>query len=644
MPKIPDFEQLGSRPTPTPQRGVYGYTPGIVADAQLEQAKDLGRLSQTIDKGLKEENEIWEKLQMSQAHSSLLRARADAINQVSQQPDYENARQNYDQLMTKAKSDIAQGIKDTRVRSLFEAQADEHIAPGLLHVDSIVENKRDDAQYASVLQTAHENLKVAAQTNDPGMAQQLRTLTANSVMDWGKAKGQQVRATQLLESLDKEYAKNWAVNLLQSNPTKLQQILDQSFVGGPSNSDAAIDYVIKNFEGSKLVPQDGNKGASKYGINQTANPGVDVANLTEEQAKKIYKEKYWDAINADSLPENVRLAAFDTAVNFGPDTAKKMLAVVGNDPQKLAQLRQAEHARLIQSDPETYAKYAKAWEQRDIALSGTKTGTPIDGLDPVTRQELFHASMAMQEQMRRQQQEAAKAQQEAQRDVFLKQTYDKTLKITDVLNNNILTSEQKEHVIDTMNKVGKETDPNVFNDILFKIHSTGSDRIDEQGKILDYVGKGINYQDYKNLSDELAGKHNPDNEMLKNFDKMARESIAGKGIFDMPDPEAEKQYYNWWVYTRELIKKKTAQGVSLSALLTDGSKEYIGGSIKDYTRPLKDRMESALKDVGQTLDINTPQGLVEAVRSGKMSREEGNKEAIKRGWAREVGPSVPVSR
>lgn len=141
-----------------------------------------------------------------------------------------------------------------------------------------------------------------------------------------------------------------------------------------AKADEAINYIIDNFEGEALVSNDGGRGASKFGINQTANPEVNVKNLTREQAAQIYKTKYWDAIKADSLPENMRLIALDTAINFGQETALKMIREAGGNPQKLAELRAQKHRELIESDPKTYGKYAKSWARRDKHFADQAAG------------------------------------------------------------------------------------------------------------------------------------------------------------------------------------------------------------------------------------------------------------------------------
>lgn len=140
------------------------------------------------------------------------------------------------------------------------------------------------------------------------------------------------------------------------------------------DADTAANYVIEHFEGRKLV--DDANGRAIYGINEGANPDLfaDGKIPTQQQAVARYKEKYWTAIGADNLPENMKLAAFDTAVNFGVGKAKEMIAASGNDPQKLVQLREQEHERLATENPDKYGQYAENWKKRDEAIGAANAG------------------------------------------------------------------------------------------------------------------------------------------------------------------------------------------------------------------------------------------------------------------------------
>lgn len=124
-------------------------------------------------------------------------------------------------------------------------------------------------------------------------------------------------------------------------------------------------------EGGYTASDGASKAPAKYGINQKANPDINVATLTKEQAAQIYKDRYWDAIDADNLPPAIRELAFDTAVNHGVARAKTLIAKANGDPAKLIALRRAEYARLAKS-PE-YAPSARGWEAR---LKGFESDLP----------------------------------------------------------------------------------------------------------------------------------------------------------------------------------------------------------------------------------------------------------------------------
>ena len=62
-------------------------------------------------------------------------------------------------------------------------------------------------------------------------------------------------------------------------------------------------------------PSDGKSGMPvNFGINQAANPDIDVAGLTPEKAQEIYKQRYWDKINGDSLSPALAVVAMDTEI------------------------------------------------------------------------------------------------------------------------------------------------------------------------------------------------------------------------------------------------------------------------------------------------------------------------------------------
>lgn len=69
----------------------------------------------------------------------------------------------------------------------------------------------------------------------------------------------------------------------------------------------------------------GNCLGTNWGISASAYPHLDIANLTQDQAKSIYRQDYWDRIMGDKLPPPLALLVFDAAVNNGVSQAIRWL-------------------------------------------------------------------------------------------------------------------------------------------------------------------------------------------------------------------------------------------------------------------------------------------------------------------------------
>ena len=66
-------------------------------------------------------------------------------------------------------------------------------------------------------------------------------------------------------------------------------------------------------------------GETNWGISKRSYPGLDIAALTVEDAKNIYRRDYWDRIKLGYLTSGVIAGEiFDTAVNTGHKTAVKI--------------------------------------------------------------------------------------------------------------------------------------------------------------------------------------------------------------------------------------------------------------------------------------------------------------------------------
>lgn len=141
----------------------------------------------------------------------------------------------------------------------------------------------------------------------------------------------------------------------------------------------AVDVVLK-LEGG-WNPNEPDGGVANFGINNRANPDVDVRNLTQSAAVQLYKTRYWDKIEGiDQLDQRTALVAFDLAVNSGVGRANKMLKESGGDVAKLMELREKFYENLIAKNPAKYAQYESGWKARmdhlEIAVTSIPAAAP----------------------------------------------------------------------------------------------------------------------------------------------------------------------------------------------------------------------------------------------------------------------------
>jgi len=83
---------------------------------------------------------------------------------------------------------------------------------------------------------------------------------------------------------------------------------------------------------SENVKNDTGK-VTKFGIDQKSHPGVNIEELTLEQATEIYRREYWDKYHCEELPWPLSLVHFDGCVNRGAhQQVKNLQRVVGTTP------------------------------------------------------------------------------------------------------------------------------------------------------------------------------------------------------------------------------------------------------------------------------------------------------------------------
>lgn len=94
------------------------------------------------------------------------------------------------------------------------------------------------------------------------------------------------------------------------------------------NFDTAFDRLISH-EGGYVNNVNDPGGETKFGICKRSYPTVNIAALTVDDAKAIYKRDFWDVLGDDIHPA-IKFQVFDFAVNSGIQTAiRKLQAAIG---------------------------------------------------------------------------------------------------------------------------------------------------------------------------------------------------------------------------------------------------------------------------------------------------------------------------
>ena len=84
----------------------------------------------------------------------------------------------------------------------------------------------------------------------------------------------------------------------------------------------AVNFVIDTLEKETYTdaPDDAG-GPTKFGISKRANPDLDIAALTRDDAIRVYHERYWRPCHADLFPPGIALQFFAAFVNMRPENA-----------------------------------------------------------------------------------------------------------------------------------------------------------------------------------------------------------------------------------------------------------------------------------------------------------------------------------
>lgn len=131
------------------------------------------------------------------------------------------------------------------------------------------------------------------------------------------------------------------------------------------NFDKAFGIVI-GFEGHPTNDPKDPGGFTIWGLAKKYHPNIDK-DTTLDEAKKIYKAEYWDAMKCDTLSYPMDIAVFDCAVNPGIGACKEILKLSGDDFNKFMRFRLRWYSKQVEKHKNLFI-YLRGWMNRVLNL------------------------------------------------------------------------------------------------------------------------------------------------------------------------------------------------------------------------------------------------------------------------------------
>ena len=161
-----------------------------------------------------------------------------------------------------------------------------------------------------------------------------------------------------------------------------------------SNFNDCLNRLLKDEGGYTNDPRDPG-GATNFGITLTdyrkyidsQGTAESVKHMSVDDAKRIYKSKYWDALDCDNLPNGVDYTCFDYGVNSGLGRPRKALQQFKSlQGTKLIDAINDERMAFLRS-LKTFFTFGKGWTRRVDGVrayskklaSGNNTAGPVAG-------------------------------------------------------------------------------------------------------------------------------------------------------------------------------------------------------------------------------------------------------------------------
>lgn len=179
-------------------------------------------------------------------------------------------------------------------------------------------------------------------------------------------------------------------------------------------------------------------------------------------------------------------------------------------------------------------------------------------------------------------------------------------------------------------------------------------RITDVSQLYEHAGNDITMAGFDKLKGEIAGKGTAEGaaegDLRKETFKVVRGMLTGSNdAFGFKDAKGDEIYAHAMPLMYKALDDGKAKGIPMGELYDPQSKNWIGNVAKGMKRSLAQQMADMKQDSGGVNDMagsatRNLRSIIMDVRAGKLSDDEGRREAAGLGFIRQAtSPEVPMS-
>lgn len=609
--KIPDFTSVGvSNPSPA---GVPSYSSGggeAIAGAVANVGTAVGKVGDTLYK--REAN-----LALATANSETLRGLSELQTQLQDTPDYKSWQTQFDAGAKQVHARVRQNLLGPETQAIYDNSFMQDSTRMSAQMADAAHARHVSTQRAGIKELIDHNNEAALATGDDVVRTGLLQST-NEAITAGVNTG--VLNPEEGVAARKGAAEKFAKDYIASLPADAAiAILSKSLpdrYGEPANGVDIHNAIWGQESGKNPKAATSVDGAVGFGqvrpatFARYAKPGERIENADDNKAVSARIIDDYSA-RPGWGPDRVAVAYFSGEGNVSPP---------GADTPWLHDAKDGNGKRTSSYVSDVLKRMGFSAGDEGVGYThSAKTGTPADFLEIGDRRTLLKAAYADAKQQLLIDAQVKTIQDRQTASQFLQGIYEGKVKTSDILKSGLpaFGENSQNELLGVASKVSSgTTNSAVFLDAYERIHLPAGDphKITSPSQIRALVDRdSLSYEDAQKLIKqdlEMQGTDEGDaiGDLKKGVYDVAKGALVKanpiSGLFDPNDSIGQQQLLKFRGYMERQYTAGLKAGKSPEAMLTPGSKDYIGNAIQQFVIPDAQRMNMSLQEGASRQDMS----------------------------------------